>query len=785
MTPAPILAKRTKGAPLSEAELKQRREAAQGRRGATALVAVAAGAAGAAGGSVAAARTVPALVVARKEQVFSRYDFRPGAARLTDRWREGQHRAIDAAVERRRKANSAPLNHAAEAEPKGRPISYLTRTLRGERKAERRASSRVAEITADEDRAWLHESPPRFSGEEADVARADLDFHQRKMAELKAVTPHRKGKARAAHTAVRRKAAWDVSGRKTSLSDVPGGIDARMMDLTAQRAAADGQAPRRTKALEEWSRIIGEDEGRLRGAEEAYTKAERKLKRLPEGTPEHAAASKALDDAMNAASEAARALEQSQQRARRSVSRMQVRTSSRGRAFAAQGAEIQRRQSKRPKISASISKERERELREALKPEAARVARAAKARATRRAPAQAGRLASDLRARAVAMLNRKLPTKLLTGRAKIAAGVVGGVAGAAAGWGLGRAFTIDEKLARLMARRSGQPEPGLGKLAKAAPSDPPEKRLTRDVGRLLRGWAEKPGTIGDPRQIEMALGATKDAFASGAEQVTAAPGALTGAGGQGMRIEVGFDARHPVVQRELAENDLRLIRQIGDDSREAIRQALQDGVMRGFPVEHQARQIREAAGLGPVEGFWVRSFRAQLEAGDARALTRALRDRRFDRTVAKYVESGEPPPAELVDTWVDAYKRRAIAYRATKIARTEGLKSANLGSVAQARAFLEDHPELTVEKTWLATRDGRERHSHHELHGKTVVGIDTPFIATDEQERQSEIRYPHDPNAPARETVACRCVCQFKLIRRPEWGGFIAEAVAPPAGDDA
>lgn len=64
---------------------------------------------------------------------------------------------------------------------------------------------------------------------------------------------------------------------------------------------------------------------------------------------------------------------------------------------------------------------------------------------------------------------------------------------------------------------------------------------------------------------------------------------------------------------------------------------------------------------------------------------------------------------------------------------------------------------IDMEKVWLATLDGRTRHSHRQLDGERA-GVDGTF--------SNKCRYPGDPQGPAREVYNCRCtlIAQVKGV---------------------
>lgn len=80
--------------------------------------------------------------------------------------------------------------------------------------------------------------------------------------------------------------------------------------------------------------------------------------------------------------------------------------------------------------------------------------------------------------------------------------------------------------------------------------------------------------------------------------------------------------------------------------------------------------------------------------------------------------------------------------RARTIARTE-VNGAY--SVARVEAMAQSRPPR---KMWISSRDSKVRDSHQQLDGRIV-----PF----DQDFRAGLAHPHDPRAPAEETVNCRC----------------------------
>ena len=91
---------------------------------------------------------------------------------------------------------------------------------------------------------------------------------------------------------------------------------------------------------------------------------------------------------------------------------------------------------------------------------------------------------------------------------------------------------------------------------------------------------------------------------------------------------------------------------------------------------------------------------------------------------------------------------KGVAARAEAIARTELTRMYNLANHGTMQQLPEQYKAA---KGWVATGDNRTRPSHRKAHGQVVpVGgkFDVGGVA---------MAHPGDPDAPAKETVNCRC----------------------------
>lgn len=240
----------------------------------------------------------------------------------------------------------------------------------------------------------------------------------------------------------------------------------------------------------------------------------------------------------------------------------------------------------------------------------------------------------------------------------------------------------------------------------------------------------------------------------------------------GHRLNILFDARNPVAESWLRDHSSTLIADIVADQRVAVRQALTAGMAAGQNPRDVALDVvgrinattgkREGGvvGLTASQEAWARNYADELARGDPAALTRALRDKRFDRAVQKAVKDGVPIPADLRAKMVLAYRNRALRYRGEAIGRTEAMTSLHQAQDESFRQAIEAGQvrRQDVRKVWRSAGDARVRDTHRHLNGQSV-GMTETFRSTS----GARLRYPGDPQAPAGEVINCRCACEYRV----------------------
>lgn len=227
-----------------------------------------------------------------------------------------------------------------------------------------------------------------------------------------------------------------------------------------------------------------------------------------------------------------------------------------------------------------------------------------------------------------------------------------------------------------------------------------------------------------------------------------------------------FDVVNDLAVAAMQANRLELVREFTAEQRQATQVAILTGVEGGLNPRAQARNFRQSIGLTTRQWQAVTNYRRALEAvgtddrAFADALTRDLRDKRFDRSVRAAIAANKALPQDRIDRMVERYVERFIKYRSEVIGRTEALRAVHQGNeeaYRQAIAAGVLDPEQ-IRRKWQTRLDGRERDTHELLHNQERRWGE-PWLT-----RHGAIRYPGDPEAPAAETVQCRCALATRII---------------------
>lgn len=170
--------------------------------------------------------------------------------------------------------------------------------------------------------------------------------------------------------------------------------------------------------------------------------------------------------------------------------------------------------------------------------------------------------------------------------------------------------------------------------------------------------------------------------------------------------------------------------------------------------------VREGLTLTARQTRAVDNFRRMLEEGSAEALTRELRDKRFDPTIRRAVAGDIVLTTEQIDRMVSRYRERYVTYRAKTIAATEAVRIANEADDLFFRQAIEDGEleRSQVRRKWVTSMDEKVRFSHRAING-VLTRPDEPWVSG----AGNTLRFPGDPRAPAEDTINCRCWVSTKI----------------------
>ena len=271
--------------------------------------------------------------------------------------------------------------------------------------------------------------------------------------------------------------------------------------------------------------------------------------------------------------------------------------------------------------------------------------------------------------------------------------------------------------------------------------------IEADVDRLLQG------------ALDQTFAVSTAAFLAGGQERIAQLN-------QALKLQLAFDLVAEQTVQVLRSRQLQFVREVGEETRLALRQSLERSLREGIHPTEAARRFRASIGLTRRQEQAVHTFRRGLETLDRTVLERQLRDRRFDRTIRQALRSQVPLKPEQIDRMVDRYRARFLKHRAETIARTETLGAihgASHQAFVQVAGQLE--PGQQLRRFWVYTHDNRTRDAHVRIPGLNPQGVEpegryrTPL---------GPLRYPHDPAGTPANIINCRCTEVFRTVEDEE-----------------
>lgn len=242
----------------------------------------------------------------------------------------------------------------------------------------------------------------------------------------------------------------------------------------------------------------------------------------------------------------------------------------------------------------------------------------------------------------------------------------------------------------------------------------------------------------------------------------------------GAKLVIRFDPGHQRAEQWLKEESSTLIKNLIDP--EPIRDALAAGMRAGSnPLQTaldlvgrvdraSGKRTGGLIGLSRPQAEYLQSAQEELASTDPKLLrnylARNLRDRRYDKSVLKAIESGEPIPVQTQQSAAISYSNRLLKARADLIGKQESFAALETAKAESYQQVIDRGAvaQSAVRKKWHHFANEHPRLQHIAMNG-TAVGISQRFILPD----GTAMRFPHDPSAPIRQTAGCYCQADYKI----------------------
>ena len=205
------------------------------------------------------------------------------------------------------------------------------------------------------------------------------------------------------------------------------------------------------------------------------------------------------------------------------------------------------------------------------------------------------------------------------------------------------------------------------------------------------------------------------------------------------------------------------MRNITEETREAIQQHLIHAVQTGQNPRTTARRLKETLGLTRRQEQAIRNYRTALENLETNALYRSLRDKRFDKTIRSAIKTNRPLTQTQINRMVERYRSKSLAYRAEMIARTESLRASSVGNRASITQMMNEGAidPGNVRRQWVYTHDKRTRSHHRSIPSLNEGGVamDGAYVT-----EMGPLAFPRDPAGSASNTINCRCTERYFAV---------------------
>ena len=134
---------------------------------------------------------------------------------------------------------------------------------------------------------------------------------------------------------------------------------------------------------------------------------------------------------------------------------------------------------------------------------------------------------------------------------------------------------------------------------------------------------------------------------------------------------IGIDMANPLIGPAMAKMKSAATANLTKTTRDTLTQTVKSGMERGLNSKRIAKELRSVIGLSPNQSNAVTNFERMLRSGDRMALTRELRNHRYDAQLLKGLgPKGTGLTEAQITKMAEAYRTRMISFNAHQQART-------------------------------------------------------------------------------------------------------------------
>lgn len=233
-----------------------------------------------------------------------------------------------------------------------------------------------------------------------------------------------------------------------------------------------------------------------------------------------------------------------------------------------------------------------------------------------------------------------------------------------------------------------------------------------------------------------------------------------------------FNVQHPRARAWLEQQSSRLVREVTEGQRDAIRTAIAwhfdnnvSGRAAALDIVGRINKVtkrREGGiiGLTDAQSKWANNAKDELKGGPGdlrKYLQRERRDKRFDPIVKKAIKEKTPLSPAKVNQIAGRYKVRLLEFRGKMVARQETMSALQASKNEGLDQLIGSGMVQTqdVIRTWDAAADMDTRPHHAVMDGQRRIQGE-PFISG----IGGLLLYPTDTSlgATAADVINCRCL---------------------------